>query len=520
MPKKSSINEIQNRIREKEYDMSSESYYFFVRKAWQYVETVPFVDSWSIGCLTAHIEAHLKGDASLRKLIINLPPGHSKTRICTIFATCWDWIHFPNREVMLATNSHRLVEEIGDNIRNLIESEWYYSYWCEQKNIFKPSKTNWTKQHFRTDKGGKFIGVSPTSNITGSGTAGRLVIDDLNDLRNYLNKEQLAKDNDWYDSTLYNRVRVSNAHKLIVQQRVAQNDITAHILSKEHGYFHLVLPAQKPVHILFESPLGKEYNDNRKPGEWLAPERFNEDYFYSIKQDMFKWQAAYLQEPKNAEGGLIKSKWLKYYTTLPNQFDQIVISADLATKDKVEADYTVFLVLGKVDSNIYLIDCIRDKMEFDKQFETFLLLSNKYPEARAKLIEDKQTGTALISVLKKYLTGIIPVNPGNKLNKEQRAYSLVPEFIAGNLYFPDITKCEWMKDFNEELLTFPTSKHDDQIDAYVQAISYLSIFNTHNYNFYLPQERKTINTNAVDEFKLETGIYNMNNSKLSKDIFK
>lgn len=503
MAKKKTVAELQQLIKEQQYELAEQSFYYFIKQAWNAIENTPFVDSWHLGCLAAHVEAHLNGDESLKKIIINQPPGTSKSRICTIFATAWDWIHRPTTEVLLACHGHNIITELGDNIRNLIESEWYHNYWCEQKNIFKPSKTNWTKIRFFTDKGGFVKGCSPDSKITGLGSGNRLVVDDLNDLNDYLNADQLRKDSDWYSAVLYNRCRNDKVKKLVVQQRVGQEDITAYILATEHGWFNLTLPMEYDKKYTFLSPLGSEYNDPRKERELLVPDRFNSDWLYPIKQNSIKWAAAYQQFPSNPEGSLIKTKWLHYVDHLPSNFDTVVISADLAVKAKAESDYTVFLVLGKIDTKIYLIDMIRDKMEFDVQLETFKQLTVKYPEADAKLIEDKQTGTVLISSLKKFINGVIPVDPGNKFSKEQRLQAILPYFMSGDLYFPNPKKYEWASYFIEELTSFPQSnKWDDCIDAYTQAISYLVLLNNTLTTTYIPTTKKNLYSSAVQDLQV------------------
>lgn len=512
MAKKKTVAELQQLIKEQQYELAEQSFYYFIKQAWNAIENTTFIDSWHIGCLSSHIEAHLNGESSLRKLIINQPPGTSKSRVCTIFSTAWDWIHRPQREVLLASNSHRMICELGDNIRNLITSEWYYQYWCEQKNLFKPSSSLWTKNQFALTTGGFLKGVSPDSKITGLGSSGRGIWDDLNNLQDYLNPEQLRKDNDWNDSTFYSRFRHSDVLKLVVQQRVGQEDITAHLLANEQGWFQLILPMEYTKHFTFNSPLGQEYNDPRKEGELLVPNRFTGDWLYPIKKDRVKWQSAYQQQPVSAEGSLIKTKWLKYVDYLPKYFDTVIISADLAVKAKAENDYTVFLVLGKTDSSIYLIDMVRDKMDFDVQLETFKELVNKYPEATAKLIEDKQTGTALIASLTKLIPGLIPVDPGNKASKEQRMQACIPLFIAGNLFFPNPSKHEWIKPFIDELLSFPLSTHDDCCDSYVQAITYLSILNSSLTTTYIPTTKKNLYSSIVKDLQV-TGSYGVNQKR-------
>jgi predicted phage terminase large subunit-like protein len=96
-------------------------------------------------------------------------------------------------------------------------------------------------------------------------------------------------------------------------------------------------------------------------------------------------------------------------------------------------------------------------------------MSAKYPKAYMKLIEDKANGTAVIDYLKNEITGIIPVEP--KGGKEVRASAVAPQWEAGNIFLPDPSIAPWVNDFIDELLQFPTGKHDDQVDSMTQMLT-------------------------------------------------
>ena len=87
-----------------------------------------------------------------------------------------------------------------------------------------------------------------------------------------------------------------------------------------------------------------------------------------------------------------------------------------------------------------------------------------YPEATAKLVEDKANGPAIIDTLKREIAGIMPVSPGAD-SKEARAASVSPYWEAGQVYVPHPLWHPEIEDWIEEILGFPNMPHDDNVDS-------------------------------------------------------
>ena len=269
---------------------------------------------------------------------------------------------------------------------------------------------------------------------------------------------------DWYTSTLYTRLAPGGGI-IVIQTRWHMDDLAGRLLSSGAEKWRVV-----------NFPAIAEHNEeHRKAGEALHPERYDLASLLRIKTAVGSrdWAALYQQRPVPAEGAVFKRDWLKYYTesSLPPTFEKLLISWDMTFKDTNRSDFVVGQVWGRAGANFYLLDLVRGRWDFVKSLEMFQVLAGKWPDAVKKLVEDKANGSAIIQTLKKSISGIKPITPTE--SKEARAYAITPLFEAGNVFIPAPKDVAWVKDFESEILTFPSGAHDDQVDAMTQALSEL-----------------------------------------------
>jgi predicted phage terminase large subunit-like protein len=176
----------------------------------------------------------------------------------------------------------------------------------------------------------------------------------------------------------------------------------------------------------------------------------------------------YQQRPSPEEGNLLKRQWFKFYPVPPGHFDEIIQSWDLSFKDTKNSDFTVGQCWGRIGSDKYLLDQVRGRMDFPKVVQTMRIFSQKHPQARTVLVEDKANGPALIAVLKKEIPGIIPYSPTD--SKVARINAISPQVEAGNVYLPEPGHHPWVSELIEEAICFPTGRFDDQVDCLAQAL--------------------------------------------------
>ena len=153
--------------REKDRRNASASLYEFVKQSWAVVEPgVPFVGSWHIETICEHLEAVSAGD--IHRLLINIPPRHSKSTIVSVMWPMWEWLTAPDQKFLCASYSGNL--SIRDNLkaRRLVQSPWYQERWG---HLFKLAGDQNAKQRFENDQTGYRIATSVGGTATGSSRA-------------------------------------------------------------------------------------------------------------------------------------------------------------------------------------------------------------------------------------------------------------------------------------------------------------------------------------------------------------
>ena len=186
----------------------------------------------------------------------------------------------------------------------------------------------------------------------------------------------------------------------------------------------------------------------------------------------YTFNAQYQQKPLIQESSMIKKSWLKEYKD-KIEFENVFLSFDTAIKAGINNDPTVCTVWGEYKNNYYLFDVVREWLEYPELKKISIDLIKKYGPT-AVLIEDKASGQSLIQDLKNELRqNIIPI----KITKDKitRFASVTPFFESGRIFILENT--EWIVDYKNELLSFPNSLHDDQVDSTSQFLNWIKTSN-------------------------------------------
>lgn len=446
-------------------ELSRRSLVEFIRLGWHVVEpATPYIHGWHIDAIAEHLEAVSRGD--IRNLVINMPPRHAKSLLVSVFWPVWEWTQHPERRWLYSSYAASLSIRDSLKCRRLIESPWFQERWG---HVFQLTNDQNAKIRFDNDKTGYRIATSVGGAVTGEG-GDRVIVDDpanVNDASSDLMRQRTIE---WWDQAMSTRLNdPKTGVKVIVMQRVHQDDLSGHVL-KQGGYEHLKLPAEyegtKTVTCIgWEDP-------RTEPGQLLWPERFGEPELVALKRSMGAYAAAgqLQQRPAPLEGGLIKKAWWKFYHTLP-ALDGQIQSWDMAFKDTKASDFVAGQVWGHVGADRYLIDRFKKRVDFVESVRAVETMSDKHPLTRTKLVEDKANGPAVISTLRHKISGLIPVTPEG--GKVARVNAVAPSIESGNVYLPHPDIAPWVDEFIEECAQFPNGAHDDEVDAMSQALLHL-----------------------------------------------
>jgi predicted phage terminase large subunit-like protein len=392
----------------------------------------------------------------LKRLIITLPPRHSKSMTVTESFPSWYIGRNPNKRVICVSYGDALSRDFGIKNRQKLEEHG--------KSIFGIELDQNTQSEFKI-KGAQgqavFTGIG--GSLTGKG-ANLIIIDDV-----IKNQEQAGSK--VYRDKIYNEYRSSLLTRLtsdgaiiIIMTRWNEDDLVGRVLADEPEKWDVLnLPA---ICEDLDDPLGRPLGAPLW-GEFGFTIELLEERKKALGEQIFA--SLYQQRPAPAQGNIIQRKHFKFYEVLPN-LDEILISVDATFKDAKTSDFCVMQVWGKAGANRYLIDQVRDRMDFTTTVNTLRNLVAQYPRATAKLIEDKANGTAVINYLRNEISGLVPVNPEG--GKVTRTYAVSPIIESGNVYLPK--NKSWIQELIEECVIFPNGKHDDQLDCMTQALNYMN----------------------------------------------
>lgn len=445
---------------------AEESLLEFSRRAWPIVEPKrPFVPGWHLEAVSEHLEAVASGQ--LRNLVINVPPRHMKSLETCVFFPAWVWIRRGDTRWIFSSYAERLSKRDSLKMRRLIESEWYR----------KEFRIPWV---LRSDQNEKLkyentaTGVRMATSVGGASTGEGgdfVVVDDPHKITEASSEAKRESVLEWWDEEMSSRANDPKTFaKIIIMQRLHEADLSGHVL-KQGGYEHLRLPAEYDGNMKVTS-IG--WSDPRKTiGELLWPARFGVAELAELKKrgGSMAYAGQQQQSPSPAEGNIVKDHWWRFWTKLPEVFDEVIQSWDLSFDATDNSSFVVGQVWGRLGADKYLIYQWRDRARFTAQLDAINLVTGAYPLSIAKLVEKKANGAALIDLLKTKIQGLIPVEPRG--SKEARAESVAPQIEAGNVYLPDPVTNPWVGDYLLEWKNFPNGQNDDQVDATSQALTRL-----------------------------------------------
>lgn len=449
----------------------------FVRMAWPVVEPMTeFKMNWHITLICEYLMMVTAG--KIKRLIINIPPRYSKSTLVSVMWPCWEWIHTPNQRFICVSYAATLSEFQSMRRRQLLTSDWYQANWG--RGIRLRDDRNRVADFMNT-VGGAMFSTSLNGTLTGMG-GNRIVIDDPTNPIETMSRAMRESANDWFFNTLLSRL--DNKRKgaiVLIQQRLHTNDMTGSLtglgpseldgyLLEGNGWTLLRLPLIAERDETIVSPIDGRVIKELREGELMWPERESPEMLADYKKDPYVFASQYQQRPAPVSGAIFQREWLQFFDSIPdvNEKPTWIMSVDASFYGGRFSDYVAIGVWAWLRPNMYLYDVIRRRMGFTETVAELRRLFRQYPATSAVLIESAANGPAIIDELQKEVSGVIPIKPVG--SKEARAFAVTPYFQAKNVL---IRRAHWTSEYIDELLNFPSSAYDDQVDMTTQAISYM-----------------------------------------------
>ena len=421
----------------------------------------PYLPNWHIAAIAYQLERVRRGE--ITRLIINLPPRHLKSLTVSVAFPAFLLGLEPWHRIFAISYSNELASKHASDFRSIVESPWY-------QRAFEMRIARSLEDEVLTTARGFRKSTSVSGTLTGLG-GDIFIIDDPQKPVDAQSDVQRNRLNQWVSNTLMSRLdRKETGIIIVVMQRVHLNDLSGYLTELE-GWTVLSLPAIAEQDETIA--IGDDEFHLRRTGEALHPELESLESLKELQRRMIPddFAAQYQQSPVPPGGAMIRREWLRYYQEPPARTyrARIIQSWDTASKDGAQNDWSVCTTWLVLDNHYYLLDLTRGRYDYPNLKATAIALAQKYRPQRV-LIEDASTGTALAQELKSiYLNGAVRLVPIER-DKIGRLYVNQDKFANRHVIFPK--EAPYMPELLAELLTFPQSKTDDQVDSISQALSY------------------------------------------------
>ena len=441
----------------------------FVREAWRVLEpNTPLVWNWHLDALCLHLEAVT--DGRINRLAVNIPPGSSKSMIVSVLWPAWEWGPRGLRSMRYLTTSFAedSVKRDTRKHRDLTLSDWYRSLWPEVV-LVRTGEMSFANQDTGTREGTAFGSLT-------SKRGNRLIIDDPHSTKTAESDTERASTVRQFREGSLNRLNDQERDAIVVvMQRLHEQDVTGALMKLGLGFVLLMLPMEFEPQRRCSTSIG--WTDPRtEEGELLDPVRFPRKVVDDLKKGLgsYAYAGQYQQRPAPRDGGLFKRSWLPVVDALPNDIVSWCRAWDIGAT-KGGGDPTAGVKVGRArDGTFYVTDVFRGQESPSEVERTIMAMASMDGSNVAiRLPQDPgAAGKAYAQTLVKMLAGypVKAVPPTG--DKTTRATPSAAQAEAGNVR---LLRGGWNEQFIDELCTFPAGAHDDQVDAFADAVNELAL---------------------------------------------
>jgi predicted phage terminase large subunit-like protein len=394
----------------------------------------------------------------LKRLIINMPPRHTKSEFASYLLPAWFLGKYPGKKIIQSSNTAELAVGFGRKVRNLVDSEVYAKVFPNVA-LRHDSKA---AGRWSTNEDGEYFAIGVGGTVTGKG-ADLLIIDDP-----HSEQEAALAANDpsiydkvyeWFTSGPRQRLQPGGSI-VVVMTRWGKRDLTGQVLKAaaqrdgddwEVVEFPAILPSDKP----------------------LWPEFWSYEELSALRNELpnSKWQAQYQQNPTSESAAIIKRDWWKIWEEEdPPHCSYTLMAWDTAFEKSSRADYSAMTLWGVFEhpddngtyqTNIILLNAFRDRMEFPELKKRAIEHYRDW-EPDSVIIEKKASGAPLIYEMRAMGIPVQEFTPVRGNDKISRVNAISDLFASGRVWAPP---SRWAEEVIDEVASFPSGEHDDYVDT-------------------------------------------------------
>ena len=419
-----------------------------------------FIEGRHHKIIAEKLEAIAEG--KLKRLIVNMPPRHSKSEFASYLMPSWFLGRNPKLKIIQATMNTELAVRFGRKVRDLIADPIY-------AEIFPDTDLKQDSQaagRWETSAGGEYFAAGVGAAMTGRG-ADLLIIDDPHSEQDALSSSAYDTAYEWYTSGPRQRLQPGGTI-IIVQTRWSKKDLTGRLLGAQARD----LMADQWEVVEFPAILPS--------GEPLWHEFWKKEELLKVKASLSvgKWNAQWQQNPTSEEVAMVKRDWWQLWEREDTpRLDYIIQSYDTAYSKKETADYSAITTWGVFEpkengeQHLILLDAKKGRWSFP-ELKEIAVDQNEYWDPDMMLIEAKASGASLADELRMLNLPVTTFSPGRRkggggMDKTTRMHMVSPIFESGKVWYPDE---KFADEVIEEVASFPNGDHDDYCDSMTMAL--------------------------------------------------
>jgi len=359
-------------------------FFYFVKTFWPVIIPEEPIYNWHIPYLCTELQVVVERvknrQPKLYDLIINIPPGTSKSTIVTIMLPVWAWVIDATIRTITSSYSASLSTDHAIKSRDIVRSDKFKALFPEIQ--LKDDQDN--KTHYKNTNGGERYSTSVTGTVTGM-HAHLIISDDPLNPKGATSEAERKTANDFMDVTLSTRkIDKAVTPTILVMQRLHEQDPTGNWLEKKNKKIkHICLPGE------LSADVKPEYLKERYTDGVLDSVRLNKEILMELATNLgsYGYAGQIMQRPSPLGGGIWKQTIIPIEDRqFPEHLEYLGTDWDLAYTKEEQNSASAFITAGMFENKMYIDDLGYEWLEFPK------LINFMKTKIKPHYIEGKASG--------------------------------------------------------------------------------------------------------------------------------